>query len=102
MAETCVCDAVAAPGTRAAGVDPVSALLLCAPSIGFVNFSCINGSVVVEDGKLLTADVGEVVSVANEAAARLNADVTKEGTGAGPYTRVTAKNGSAAVVAADA
>lgn len=53
------------------GADPIGALLLCAPSIGWVDFSCINGRVVVEKGKLLTCDVTQLIKECNTAADKL-------------------------------
>ena len=44
-------------GFAGAGKDPVAALLLCTPSIGFVDLSVINGRVVVRDGALKTLDL---------------------------------------------
>lgn len=52
--------------------------MMCAPSIGFVHFSCINGEVVVEDGVLKTADVAQVVAAAEAASARLLEGVTDD------------------------
>jgi cytosine/adenosine deaminase-related metal-dependent hydrolase len=37
--------------------DPVGSLIYCTPSIGFVDFSIINGEVVVQDGELKTLDL---------------------------------------------
>ena len=45
-------------GFSGAGLDPVAGLVLCTPSIGFVDLSIINGRTVVRDGKLTTLDLG--------------------------------------------
>ncbi|KAK9824862.1 hypothetical protein WJX74_001467 [Apatococcus lobatus] len=37
--------------------DPVAALVFCAPSLGFVDLSIINGSIIVEDGKFTSMDL---------------------------------------------
>ena len=37
--------------------DPVAALVLCTPSIGFVDLSVINGEVIVRDGKFTTIEL---------------------------------------------
>ena len=37
--------------------DPVAALVFCAPSLGFVDLSIINGQVVVEDGVFTSLDL---------------------------------------------
>ena len=44
-------------GFAGAGKDLVAALVLCTPTIGFVDLSVINGRIVVQDGKLTTLDV---------------------------------------------
>ena len=44
-------------GFAGAGQDPVAALLLCAPSIGFVDLSVINGRIIVQDGDLKTLEL---------------------------------------------
>ena len=40
-----------------AGRDPVAALTLCTPTIGFVDLSVINGEIIVRDGKFTTFDL---------------------------------------------
>ena len=37
--------------------DPVASLIMCAPSVGWVDMSVINGEIVVKDGKLQTLDM---------------------------------------------
>ena len=44
-------------GFSGAANDAVAGLILCTPSIGFVDLSIINGEFVVRDGKLLTVDL---------------------------------------------
>ena len=44
-------------GFAGAGKDLIAALVLCTPTIGFVDLSVINGRIVVQDGKLTTLDV---------------------------------------------
>ncbi len=44
-------------GFAGASKDPVAGLLYCTPSIGFVDFSVINGDVIVRDGQLQTLDL---------------------------------------------
>ena len=44
-------------GFSGAAIDPVAGLILCTPSIGFVDLSIINGEVIVKDGKLTTLDL---------------------------------------------
>lgn len=53
-----------------AGADPVAALLFCRPPE--VDLSVIAGRVVVEDGALCTADVGELVARHNAISRRLS------------------------------
>ena len=36
---------------------PVASLIMCAPSVGWVDMSVINGEIVVKDGKLKTLDM---------------------------------------------
>ena len=50
-------------GFAGAGKDPVTGLLYCTPSIGFVDLSVINGEVIVRDGELLSLDL-KVTAVA--------------------------------------
>lgn len=52
-----------------AQTDPVAAPLFCRPPT--VDLSVINGRVIVEDGELLTADVGEIVARHNALSRRL-------------------------------
>jgi len=49
--------------------DPLGALLLC--SVDHVELSVINGRVVVQDGRLLTVDVGKLVERHNQIAAEM-------------------------------
>jgi hypothetical protein len=63
--------------------DPVAALVLCAPSVGFVSLSVINGEVVVEGGKMKTIDLPTLLKRANEASRRLTRGVSAEAVGAG-------------------
>lgn len=44
-------------------IDPVAALILCSPSLGWVDLSVINGEVIVENGKLLTLDLQVAISL---------------------------------------
>ena len=37
--------------------DPIGGLVLCGPSLGWVDLSVINGEIIVRDGNLLTLDV---------------------------------------------
>ena len=37
--------------------DPVAALVLCTPSIGFVDLSIINGEIIVREGKFTTIEL---------------------------------------------
>jgi hypothetical protein len=68
-----------------AEADPLAALVLCAPSAGFVSLSVINGEVVVEGGKLKTVDLPALMRRANEASRRLTRGVSAEAVGAGGY-----------------
>eukprot|EP00884_Botryococcus_braunii_P000087 jgi/Botrbrau1/10079/Bobra.0355s0032.1 len=68
-------------GFCGAQTDLLAALIWCAPSLGFVDLSMINGRVVVEGGRLLTGDVSEIVSKANSASARLCSYYTPEAVG---------------------
>ncbi|KAK9802882.1 hypothetical protein WJX73_000650 [Symbiochloris irregularis] len=58
-------------GFAGAQHDLVAALIWCTPSIGTVHASIINGQVVVEDGKLQTGDLGQIVKDLNAASARI-------------------------------
>lgn len=49
--------------------DPLAALLFCSPQQ--VDFSVINGKLVVEDGQLLTVDMGPVIELQNRMAREL-------------------------------
>lgn len=44
-------------GFAGAREDPVAGLVLCTPSLGWVDLSVINGEIIVKDGKLLTLNV---------------------------------------------
>lgn len=48
-----------------------AALLLCGPSVGFVDLSVINGEVVVKNGKFTTIDLTELVKAHNACSARI-------------------------------
>lgn len=48
---------VCCAGFAGAAGDPIAALLLCTPSLGFVDLSVINGDIVVKDGVLQTLDL---------------------------------------------
>lgn len=69
------CDIVAwktdSYGFAGAQHDLIAALILCTPSIGTVHASVINGSIVVKDGVLQTADLPQVVQDCNAASARI-------------------------------
>lgn len=41
--------------------DPVAALVFCAPSLGFVDLSIINGTIIVEDGKFVSMDLKVII-----------------------------------------
>lgn len=45
------------PGFAGGRQDPVAGLVLCAPSLGWVDLSVINGEIIVRDGKLVTVHV---------------------------------------------
>ncbi|CAK0787831.1 hypothetical protein CVIRNUC_011053 [Coccomyxa viridis] len=51
--------------------DPVASLIMCAPSVGWVDMSVINGDIVVKDGKLQTLDMQALIAEHNEVSARL-------------------------------
>jgi cytosine/adenosine deaminase-related metal-dependent hydrolase len=59
-------DRLAYAGAQA---DPVAALVFCAPQV--VDLSVINGQVVIEDGHLLTIDMGVVIKQHNRIAREL-------------------------------
>lgn len=63
------------------GPDPVAALLLCAPSAGYVHLSIINGVVVAKEGKLLTIDTASLVKDAEAATEELCKYITQEALG---------------------
>jgi len=46
--------------------DPIAALILCAPSLGWVDLSVINGDIIVRDGKFTTIDLQAVVDEHNK------------------------------------
>lgn len=48
-----------------------AALLLCGPSVGFVDLSVINGEAVVKDGKFTTIDLDALVKAHNACSARI-------------------------------
>ncbi|GAQ83977.1 Atrazine chlorohydrolase/guanine deaminase [Klebsormidium nitens] len=52
-------------------IDEAAALLLCGPSVGFVDLSVINGEAVVKDGKFTTIDLTELVKAHNACSARI-------------------------------
>lgn len=51
------CDAMHSAGFAGGKHDPVASLIMCAPSVGWVDMSVINGDIVVKDGKLQTLDM---------------------------------------------
>ena len=51
------CDAMHGAGFAGGKHDPVASLIMCAPSVGWVDMSVINGEIVVKDGKLQTLDM---------------------------------------------
>ena len=51
------CDAMHSAGFAGGKHDPVASLIMCAPSVGWVDMSVINGEIVVKDGKLQTLDM---------------------------------------------
>ena len=63
-------------GFAGAQHDLLGALVLCTPSIGSVYASVINGQVVVKDGQLQTADLGQIVEGLNSASARIVKHIT--------------------------
>ena len=51
------CDAMHSAGFAGGKHDPVASHIMCAPSLGWVDMSVINGEIVVKDGKLQTLDM---------------------------------------------
>lgn len=62
----------------AAAHDPVAGLLLCAQGVGRPCLVVVNGEVVVQEGRLLSADERAIVADACAASARLCAGVGPE------------------------
>jgi hypothetical protein len=48
-----------------------AALLLCGPSVGFVDLSVINGEAVVKDGEFTTINLDALVKAHNACSARI-------------------------------
>lgn len=71
------------PLTGPAGVGKYEQLILCrcAPSLGFVDLSIINGRIVVDGGRLMTGHLEDIVTKANGASARLCSYYTPEAVG---------------------
>jgi len=61
-----------------ATADPIGALIMCCPSAPFVNFSCINGRVVVQDGALRTMALETIVAEASKRSLNLQQYITPE------------------------